>query len=470
MSYIEGESRTQRSLFPQAIDELIEANSTVRVIDAFVSGLDLKELGFVRAEAAQTGRPGYDPADLLKLYVYGYLNQVRSSRRLEREAQRNVELLWLLGRLTPDFKTIADFRKDNAAGIVGACRSFTLFCRGQGLFGAELVAIDGSKFQAVASRKQVWDAKRVAKVSAAIDERIQQYMQQLDHSDAQEPALEKQDTQAALQKLQEQRKQLQELAKQLDQSGESGRVRTEPEAKSMRMAHGQVVPGYNVQSAVDSKHSLIVAFELSNEANDRNCLAQMAEQAKEVLGVEELQVVADSGYDNAQQMAQCEAFDITPIVPAQRTSNTAGTGLFHKDQFVYEAQHNAYRCPAGELLELKRLDTRNLRVLYSTDACGGCALRAQCTAGQHRTVQRLLFAAAGARANQRAKDHPELLRKRSATVEHPFGGMKYLMGTARFLVRGLKKVKAEIALSVLGYNLKRVMRILGARSMMRAFA
>lgn len=471
MSYIEGSSRTQRTLFPEALDDLIDANSTVRVIDAFVAGLNLKQLGFVRSQSALTGRPGYNPADLLKLYVYGYMNQIRSSRRLEREAQRNVELLWLLNRLSPDFKTIADFRKDNGQGILGACRAFTLFCRDQGLFGAQLVAIDGSKFQAVASRKQSWNRERLAQVSKAIDEKIQQYLKQLDQSDAQEPQQGKEDTQAALKKLNEDQARLQALAQHLSDSGESHVVGTEPEAKSMRMAAGQIAPAYNIQSAVDAQHSLIVGFEVANEGNDRNELARMAEQAKEVLGVDTLVVVADSGYDNAQQMAQCEALNITAIVPAQRTRNTAGEGLFHKDCFEYQPSQDAYRCPGGELLKRTRVDLVNQRVLYSTQACGGCVLRPQCTAGQYRTVQRLIFAEAGERANQRAKDNPQLLRKRSAVAEHPFAGMKYLMGgMARFLVRGIKKVTTEVSLTVLGYNLKRVINLLGSTSMIRAWA
>ena len=471
MSYIEGPSRTQRTLFPEAMDDLIDEHSTVRVIDAFVSSLDLKALEFVRAEAAWTGRPGYNPADLLKLYVYGYLNQIRSSRRLEREAQRNVELLWLLNRLRPDFKTIADFRKDNGEGIVGVCRAFTLFCRDQGLFGAQLVGIDGSKFQAVASRKQIWNAKRLARVAKAIDEKVQQYLRQMDCSDAQEPAQSQEDTQAALQKLMEQKEHLQSLAQRLSASGEAHVVGREAEAKPMRMAAGHTAVAYNIQSAVDAKHSLIVAFEVSNEGNDRGQLAQMAQQAQEVLAVDSLTVVADSGYDNAQQMAQCEALNITPIVPAQGTSNTAGEGLFHKDRFEYQGQQDVYRCPAGELLKRTRLDWVNQRVIYSTRACAGCALRPQCTAGQYRSVQRLIFAEAGARANQRAKDTPCLMRKRSAVVEHPFAGMKYLMGGfARFLVRGMKKVKTEVALSVLGYNLKRVVNLRGVGAMVSAWS
>ena len=467
MSYIQGESRTQRALFPQSIDELIEQDSAVRVIDAFVSSLDLGELQFERSTPAGTGRPGYDPADLLKLYVYGYLNRVRTSRRLEREAQRNLEVLWLLNRLQPDFKTIADFRKNNAEAIVGCCRAFTLFCRQQGLFAAQLVAIDGSKFQAVASRKQVWSKERLQKVSAAIDRKIQEYLQQLDEADSQEPQPSKEDTQGALAALQQQKAQLQQIAQQLTNSGQSHLVVSEPEAQPMRMAQAKVSPAYNVQSAVDSEHALIAYFEVTDQASDREQLFAIAEKAKTELQANALTVLADSGYDNAEQCARCEQAQIEPVVPAQATVNPRGAQYFHKDEFQYEAEHDRYRCPAGQVLTRQRTDHTRQRVLYASTACGGCALRAQCTASKQRWVQRLIHAEAAERANQRAKDNPALMRKRSALVEHPFGGLKYLM--RRFVVRGMKKVGAEVALAVTAYNLKRVLNILGAQAMIRAW-
>lgn len=468
MSYIQGESRTQRSLFPQALDELIEPDSAVRVIDAFVSSLDLKQLGFERCTPAGTGRPGYDPADLLKLYVYGYLNQVRTSRRLEREAQRNVELLWLLNRLRPDFKTIADFRKNNTGAIVGCCRAFTLFCREQGLFAAQLVAIDGSKFEAVASRKQMWSKDRLARVSQAIDRKIQQYLQQIDQADAQEPALPPEDTQGALAALAQQQAKLQEIAQQLTQSDQAQVVASEPQAQPMRLARGTVAPAYNVQSAVDSQHGLIVCFEVSDQPSDREQLSAMAEQAQAQLQAQSLQVVADRGYDNAEQFARCEAAQIEATVPAQQTVNGQGEQLFHKDQFRYEAEHDRYHCPAGEVLTLKRIDQKRQRKLYSTGACAGCALRSQCTASSARWVQRLIFAEAAERAHRRAQRNPALMRKRSALVEHPFAGLKSMV--PRLVVRGIEKVRAEIALAVTAYNLKRAMNILKPHTLMRAWA
>lgn len=468
MSYIQGQSRTQRSLFPEAIDELIEENSPVRVIDAFVSSLDLQDLQFERSLPASTGRPGYDPADLLKLYVYGYLNEVRTSRRLEREARRNVELLWLLNRLRPDFKTIADFRKNNRRAIVGCCRAFTLFCREQGLFAAQLVAIDGSKFQAVASRKQVWSRERLAKVSQAIDRKIQEYLQHMDRADAQEPTQSAEDTQAALQALEQQKAKLQQIAEQLSDSPQKQVVASEPQAHPMRMAQAKVSPAYNVQTAVDSKHALIACFEVTDQASDREQLAGMAEKAKSELEVQHLTVLTDAGYDNAEQCARCEAADIEAVVPAQATVNGKGEQFFHKDQFEYDAEQDRYRCPAGQSLTRQRLDLAHQRVLYSSASCATCALRAQCTAGTRRWVQRLIHADAAERAHRRAKENPTLMRKRSAMVEHPFAGLKRIV--TRFVVRGLENVRAEIALAVTAYNLKRAMNILGSHALIRAWA
>jgi transposase len=466
MSYIQGHSRTQRALFPEALDELIEENSAVRVIDAFIASLDLQALSFERAVPASTGRPGYDPADLLKLYVYGYLNQVRTSRRLEREARRNVEVLWLLNRLQPDFKTIADFRKNNARAIVGCCRAFTLFCREQGLFAAQLVAIDGSKFQAVASRKQIWSKERVERVSRAIDRKIEQYLQQMDRADAQEPRASDEDTQAALAALAQQKAKLQQIAQQL--SEHSTLVHSEAQAQAMRMPQGHTAPAYNVQSAVDSKHALVACFEVVNQAADREQLSSMAAKAKAELNAETLTVLADAGYDNAQQCAICESLDIEAVVPAQGTTNGKGEQYFHKAHFEYEAEHDRYRCPAGQTLTPRRTDRTHQRVLYSSDACGGCTLRAQCTGGSRRWVQRLIHAEAAQRAHQRAQQNPALMRKRSALVEHPFAGLKRMV--PRFVVRGLDKVRAEVALAVTAYNLKRAMNILGAHALIQAWA
>jgi transposase len=467
MSYIRGQARTQSTLFPEALDDLIQEHAQVRVIDAFVGTLDMAKLGFGKANPKATGRPPYDPADLLKLYVYGYLNQVRSSRRLEREAGRNVELLWLLNKLRPDFKTIADFRKDNATAIVGACRAFTVFCREQGLFGAELVAIDGSKFQAVASRKQVWNQERLARTQAAIDRRIAEYLAKLDQGDAAEPAVKDEATQTALAALEQQRERLQAIAAKLETDTQY--VASEPDAKLMRTAnHGHQV-AYNVQTVVDAKHALIAAFSVTNDGNDHQQLAPMAEQAKEALHAAALTVVADTGYQNGEHAKTCEEQGITAIVPAPLVVNPAGD-FFSKDQFSYDAEADQYRCPAGQTLTRYKTDQARKKHYYTSDACGDCPLRKSCTASTQRSIARHFFAAFAERMNQHAKDQPEIVKRRKAIVEHPFAGLKYLMGHPRFLVRGIKKASAEVALSVCGYNLKRTMNILGAATMLKAWA
>jgi transposase len=470
MSHIRGQSRIQATLFPETLDELIHEYAPVRVIDAFVDQLDLQELAFGKAAAAATGRPGYDPADLLKLYVYGYLNQVRSSRRLEREAGRNIELLWLLNKLCPNFKTIADFRRDNAKAIIGACRAFTLFCREQDLFGAELVAIDGSKFQAVASRKQVWTPKRVDRKTAAIDQRIAAYLAELDHSDSTEPGEHASKataaTAAALRALTEQRGRLQAISAALEHRTQY--VASEPEAKLMRTAHHGHQVAYNVQTAVDAKHALIVDFAVTADGNDHQQLAPMAQRAKDTLQVDTLSVVADTGYQNGEQAHVCEANGITPFVSAPAVVNSRGA-FFSKAAFSYDPEQDHYRCPAGEVLTRYKTDGQSKTDYYSTRACADCPLRAQCTAAKQRSIARHFFADSAERMNQRAKAQPEIMRRRKAIVEHPFAGVKYLMGYPRLLVKGIEKASAEIALSVCGYNLKRVMNILGAAAMLRCW-
>lgn len=467
MSHIRGESRTQATMFPEALDDLIGDDAQVRVIDAFVGTLKMAKLGFARAIPAATGRPGYDPADLLKLYVYGYLNQVRSSRRLEREASRNVELLWLLNKLRPDFKTIADFRRDNASAIVGACRAFTIFCKEQDLFGAELVAIDGSKFQAAASRQQVWTRKRLAKAQAAIDQRIAEYLQALDQSDASEPAVSAEATQAALAALKAQSEHLQSISQALQDQTQY--VASEPDAKLMRTAHSGFQVAYNVQTAVDAKHSLIAEFAVTAEGNDHQQLSPIAQAVKQALAAQSLTVLADSGYQNGAQAQACEDQGITPIVPASATINPHGD-YFSKDHFRYDADLDQYTCPAHQVLTRYKSDSRLHSHYYTTQACAGCALKGQCTQGKRRSIARDFHADAMERMHQRAKEQSQLMARRKAIVEHPFAGLKYLLGLPRFLVRGRKKVSAEMALCVLGYNLKRTINILGATDLMRRCA
>ena len=469
MAHVTGQSRYQTTLFPEVLDEVIAADNAVRVIDAYVDSLDLAELGFSKVKAAATGRPPYDPRDLSKLYLYGYLNRIRSSRGLEREAGRNVEVFWLINQLAPDFKTIADFRRDHPQAIIAVCRAFTRFCREQSLFGAELLAIDGTKIAAVASRKQVITPEQIKKRDAAIERKIAEYLATMDEADRQEEAPEPApvDVAAAIAALKAQRETLQRQAEELAREGLKQKVVGEPDAKLMRAPHGHQV-AYNAQIAVDAKHKLIVAFDLTNEGNDQQQLHPMAVQGKAAVAADTVTVVADAGYSNGEQGARCEQDGITPIVPRAKTVNPKGEQYFSRDQFSYDRESDSWRCPAGETLSLYKTSRTQQKKEYTSKACRTCPLRPQCTKATQRVIVRDFCEDNRETMHQRAMADPIWMKLRGEMAEHPFGTMKWLMGHPRFLVRGLVKAKAELALGVLSYNLKRVITILGVPALLQA--
>jgi len=471
MPHITGQSRYQATMFPETLEDMIASDHPVRVIDAFVDSLDLYGLGFEKAIAQATGRPPYAPGDLLKLYVYGYLNRVRSSRLLEREAMRNIEVLWLINRVKPTYKTIADFRKEHPQAIIGVCREFIGFCRAQQLFGAELLAIDGTRIQAVASRKQVITPKCLREQMAAIDSKVAEYLARLDEADRQEPGnrVAGTDVAAALEALKAQRQALQEQAQGMAEQGSKQEVATEPDAKMMRTANQGFKVAYNAQAAVDSKHKLIVAFDLSNEGNDSGQLYPMAERARNELQVEQVTAVADTGYSNGEQGQQCEAHGITAIVPRAQSANPKGKEYFKREQFAYEAASDSWRCPAGAILTCFKISQTQKKKEYSTNACGNCGVKGRCTKADRRVIVRRFYEEAMEAMHQRAMSDPNWMKQRRCIVEHPFGTIKWMMGNARFLVRGLKKAKAELGLSVLSYNLKRVINIMGVQNMLNAW-
>jgi transposase len=470
MTHITGQSRYQTTMLPETLDDLIAQDHPVRVIDAFVDSLDLGQLGFKKVVAEVTGRRPYAPGDLLKLYVYSYLNRVRSSRLIEREAARNIEVLWLISRLKPTYKTIADFRKDHPQAIVGVCREFTRFCRGQQLFGGELLAIDGTKIQAVASRKQVITPKRVQEQIAALDAKVEDYLATLDEADRHEPdgPAVRPDVAAALTALKQQRGALQQQAQAMGEQGIKQQVVTEPDAKLMRTANQGFKVAYNAQTAVDAEHKLIVAFDLTEQGNDAGQLLAMAIRGKQALQVEHVTVVADSGYSNGEQGQQCAQAGITAIVPRARTVNPKGKTQFGRDQFTYDAPGDRWRCPAGQILTCSKVSLTQKKKEYTTGACGNCALKAQCTQAGRRVVVRGFYEEAMEAMHQRAMSDPVWMKQRRSIVEHPFGTIKWMMGIPRFLVRGMKKAKAELALSVLSYNLKRVINIKGVPALLNA--
>ena len=474
MSHIRGADRSESLLFPPALDDYITQDNPVRFIEAFVLSRNLVELGFTRATPAATGRPGYDPADLLKLYIYGYLNRVRSSRLLEREAARNVEVMSLLGRLTPDFKTIADFRCDNLEAIKAVCREFTLLCKRLDLFGGELVAIDGSKFRADNSRKRNFNPAKLERIIKALDERITSYLAEMERQDAAEPSVTRrsaEELRAKIEQLKGRRQFHEELAERLRESGAREISLTDPDSRLMTVGQGLDVC-YNVQTAVDSKHKLIVHHEVTNAHTDEGCLVEMATAAKDVLEVETLEAVADKGYYADEEIKRCEEQGILTLIPKVRVVPRLKNQLFTKDDFRYDPLTDTYTCPEGARLTHRFTTPERNGVkqrYYRTTACKTCAARAVCTENNRgRTIKRLMNEDVLERMAERLRTHPEKMRLRSQLVEHPFGTMKRGMNQGYFLLRGLRKVVVEMSLTVLCYNLKRALKIMGVEGLLGA--
>ncbi len=472
--FVEGEDRTQVTLLPECLDDYIEAENPVRVIEVFVDELDLGELGFAGVEPLATGRPSYHPAVLLKIYIYGYLNRIQSSRRLEREAQRNVELMWLTGRLRPDFKTIANFRKDNGRAIRNVCRQFVVLCQKLELFAQTVVAIDGSKFKAVNNRDRNFTNAKVKRRLEQIEESIARYLSQLDTADRHEGAAAEAKAGRLKDKiaiLKQQMQGLKAMELRLRDAPDQQISLTDPDARSMATSgRGTGIVGYNVQTAVDVKNHLIVAHEVTNVGNDRGQLAMMAEQARAATGIAELTVVADRGYFSGDEILACDQAGITPFVPKPLNSNSKAEGRFGKPDFIYIASDDEYRCPAGQRL-IKRFTTVEAGMtldIYWSSACPRCPIKAQCTTGPERRVRRWVHEAVIDAMQERLDRDPEKMRVRRQTVEHPFGTIKFWMGATHFLMKTLARVRTEMSLHVLAYNLKRVMRLLGISGMIAA--
>ena len=475
MGYIQGTPREQAILFPETIEEYISDDNPVRFIDAFVDQLDLQAAGFQRTLPAETGRPPYAPGDLLKLYIYGYLNRIRSSRKLEQEATRNLEVMWLLRKLKPDFKTIADFRKDNRNAFKQVFREFILLCRRLELFGGELVAVDGSKFKAVNNSKRNFTKARLQKTLKRIDEKIEGYLNELDECDSKGPSPKRYsvaELENKIEHLKDRQDRYGQLLQEIEESGETQVSLTDADSRSMAKSPKAPV-SYNVQTAVDEKHKLIVTQDVTNAVTDRDQLSKIAIQAKETLGVEKLKVVADMGYSHGKEIKACEVAGLEPYVPTPVTSANRKLGLYGKEQFAYDAEKDVYRCPAGQELTY-RFDThelgRHIRY-YKTSACRTCAIKAKCTRNKEgRRITRWVDEHIMERMQARIDANPELMKKRKQIVEHPFGTIKYWNDQGHFLMRGLENVRAEFSLSALIYNLKRVINIIGVPKMLEALA
>ena len=473
--FIEGVDREQIALFPDRLEEWVGGDNPVRVVDAFVDALDLKEAGFGRTSAAGTGRPGYHPAVLLKLFIYGYLNRVASSRRLEREARRNVEVMWLMGRLAPDHKTIADFRKENGAAIRKACARFVDLCRRVGVLGGGCVAIDGSKFKAVNHRDRNFTPGKVKLRIAHLEESAGRYLAAMDRIDRQE-ARRAHTTQVArieekLARIRQEVRRLEDIAQQLDETPDGQISLTDPDARSMATyGKGTGLVGYNVQTAVDTGTHLIVAHEVTNVGNDRAQLAPMARAAKAALEAETLEAIADRGYFNGAELLACHEEGITATVPKPETSGNRKKGMFVKADFAYDAASDIYRCPAGKALTYRYTreeDGLMLRRYWQND-CQHCPLNSRCTTGKERRITRWEHEHLVEAMYARMEQDPELMTKRRSTVEHPFGTIKAWMGATHFQMRRLRNVRTEMALHVLAYNIKRMIGLIGVEPLLNA--
>ena len=467
--FIQGEDRSQATLFPERLDDYVAEDSSVRVIDVFIDELDLSSMGF-KTQPNDTGRPAYHPTTMLKLFVYGYLNRVHSSRRLEREAQRNVELMWLTGRLAPDFKTIADFRKDNGVPIRLVCRQFVILCRNLNLFANAFVAIDGSKFKAVNNRDRNFTRAKMKRRIAEADATIEHYLQQLAEADRQEPDEDK--TRSLEDKIASLKKEMSRLKKveaRMHKAPGQQISLTDPDARSMK-SRGTGVVGYNVQTAVDTKHHMIVAHEVTNQGSDRRQLANMAKQAKSVLAAEALTAVADRGYYRSEDIQECEKANITSYLPKPQTSGNQAKGQYGRDDFRYIAEDDEYECPAGQRLIHHQTTQEKSKTLrrYWTSVCRQCPLKVQCTSGKERRIARWEHEEVLEAAQARLDRNPDMMRIRRATVEHPFGTLKAWMGSTHFLTRTLDRVSTEMSLHVLAYNMKRMINIFGPKILIEA--
>jgi transposase len=472
--FVEGIDRGQSTLFPALLDDYVAEDNPVRAVDVFVDGLDLDKLGFVGVQPLDTGRPGYHPRMMLKLYIYGYLNRVPSSRRLERECQRNIEMIWLTGQLAPDFKTIADFRKDNGKAIREVCREFVALCRKLGLLNAASVAIDGSKFKAVNARDKNFTEAKMKRRLERIDESIARYLSQLETADRHGDAVPEAKTarlKTKIEKLKEEIVRLNAINAEMMKSDDKQISLTDPDARSMATSGKDTgIVGYNVQIAVDTQHHLIVAHEVTNVGTDRHQLANMGGQARDEMAVETLDAVADRGYYDSEEIRACEDSGITVTLPKPMTSGAKAAGRFGKQDFVYVTAEDVYRCPAGETLTYHYTTEEDGKTLnrYWTNACRTCALKARCTTGIERRITRWEHEAVLETVQARFDRHPEKMAVRRQTAEHPFGTIKCWMGATHFLTKRMPKVATEMALNVLAYNMKRVMMIAGIDGLLEA--
>src|SRR5450756_416957 len=475
MDYIQGFDRKQEILFPAKIDDYIGEENLVHFIEAFVALLDLVGLGFTHAEVNTTGRPSYNPADLLKLYIYGYLNRIRSSRKLEQECFRNIEVMWLLKKLAPDHKTIADFRKNNAVAIKKVFKEFVLFCKELELYGGEIVSTDGSKFKAVNSKKRNFNAEKLLKKLKDIEEKIEAYLKELEENDKIESSVKQPDAKELkekIQQLEERKKEYEGLQNTLETTGETQVSLTDPDSRMM-MGNQKFDVSYNVQATVDAKNNLILDYEVTNEGNDKNQLNEMATRAKYILEVESLEVLADKGYYNPEEIRKCTENNIIPIIPElkpkQFKEGNVPEPKFYENQFKYDATKDVYTCPGGRELAFSGESIKNNKNMreYKSNSCNTCEFKSKCTNNKNgRVIFRWEHEKVLEDMRERVKNNPDSVKKRNCMSEHPFGTIKRGFNHGYFLTKGLVKVAGEMGLTMLAYNIRRVINILGMNKLM----
>ena len=472
--FVEGVDRNQTTLFPESLDEYVSEDNPVRVIDLFVSQLELDKMGFSGTEPSDTGRPSYHPSTLLKLYIYGYLNRVQSSRRLERESQRNVEVMWLIGRLSPDHKTISDFRKNNGNAIKKVCKEFVVLCRKLDLFTEAIVAIDGSKFKAVNNYDKNFSKTKVQFRISQLEKSIDRYLGEIATADRIDSSIHREKKERLnnkIKKIEAEIEKIKKIGTLIDEGPDEQVSLTDPDCRSMRTkSKSSGVVGYNVQAAVDSHNHLIVAHEVTNTGSDRAQLHKLSEMAKQATGHKQIEALADRGYYNSVEILACCENGVTPYVPKSATSNNQAKGQYGKRDFRYIPEEDEYECPAGEraIYRFSRTEAGKLIRRYWSSACPDCEIKSQCTDGKNRRISRWEHEEVLEEMQERLDRAPEKMAIRRSTVEHTFGTLKAWMGATHFTTRTIQRVSTEMSLHVLAYNMKRVMNILGTRQLIAA--
>jgi len=477
MEHVQGFDRNQEILFPVRIDDYIEEENLVRFIEAFVALLDLTLLGFTHAEIKTTGRPSYNPSDILKLYIYGYLNTIRSSRKLEKETHRNVEVMWLLKKLTPDHKTIAEFRKNNAGPIRKVFKEFVFFCKELGLYGGETVGIDGSKFKAVNSKKRNFNEDKLVRKLKDIEEKIDAYLKELEDNDKNESSFKQPDAKEIKEKikqLEDRKSEYQELLRKLEETGEKQVSTTDPDSRMM-LNNQKFDVCYNVQTTIDDKNNLIVDFEVTNDPNDKKQLNEMAGRAKDILEVDSLDVLADKGYYNPDEIKKCVDNNTIPYIPEPKPKQTTEESFpkpgFCDCDFKYEASRDVYTCPGGRDLTFSVISEKNNKMMkeYRSDSCSSCESKSRCIRNKNgRVIFRWEHEEILEDMKQRVKDKKDVVKKRNCMCEHPFGTIKRGFNQGYLLLKGFRKVGGEVGFTMLAYNLRRVSNILGVSKLMES--